>query len=666
MKATVQDLLAAARSENWELAFRIAWKLLKKRPRLVIYDDAIREFELLAQAKTSDHTVEAKKIALALRNLRRGIRQRDAEFETKIEFDRFLNKGTLKKRILKDRSSRGHWRAGRKTGRAPQPSVLRVRHDEVLMVPDRSVELHQRKVKPISPRKKPIKRMVQELDIVERTPHLDFQSAGTEFRYEVFVYANTSKPDAGAAVEPLKFKVPKNISQFTVSVSFYCSDHFRVEGTAEKELVFRKSEEESSRASFVVLLIEPDSSEPMFFRAMFRFDERPSGKITQFLEYNPQAQSLARKGSGPTVKKSQDHAPKLPNDIPTSSITVDFNAHHSDIRIEVIKTPTNNGRSFELRCFTPSGNWKGLWILPIDSETFVRRQMETFVQITGKKSLAKLKGAGVEFWNVVTKEARSCLKRAFTEHKISTISVLSEEPFVPWELMIPVARGETPVDCLGVSYGMGRWVTGDFRSPSQSIPMKTAFIVAPEGSGLKLARKEAAFLRKTFPRSPQIKPVSYDLLDEELKTSRHSIVHFVCHGEAAGIPTLKHDPEDVLNSSEILGLDGFLAAFHRHPFTFLNACEVGQPVRSLDGLGGFVNSFLDLGASAVVAPLWSVEDSVAEKVCKRFYRDVLSGKTFGKTMQRIRARAFELGVDTYASYCYYGDPKATAVNRGIK
>src|ERR1700730_18322605 len=98
---------------------------------------------------------------------------------------------------------------------------------------------------------------------------------------------------------------------------------------------------------------------------------------------------------------------------------------------------------------------------------------------------------------------------------------------------------------------MGPWTKGHAHSASQSIPMKTAFIVAPEKSGLALAAKEANFLKKILPGSKQIKPVTYVGLDKKISASRHDIVHFICHGKAADFPTLVLDPEDVLDSSEI-------------------------------------------------------------------------------------------------------------------
>ena len=50
-------------------------------------------------------------------------------------------------------------------------------------------------------------------------------------------------------------------------------------------------------------------------------------------------------------------------------------------------------------------------------------------------------------------------------------------------------------------------------------------------------------------------------------------------------------------------MTGFQSAFSAGPLAFLNACEVGGQVATLSGVGGFANSFIQLGASAVIAPL---------------------------------------------------------------
>jgi len=62
---------------------------------------------------------------------------------------------------------------------------------------------------------------------------------------------------------------------------------------------------------------------------------------------------------------------------------------------------------------------------------------------------------------------------------------------------------------------------------------------------------------------------------------------------------------------------------------------------ALVGVGGFGNSFVEIGASAVVAPLWSVDDKIAHKVATEFYRAVVGSPTipFAEILRRIRAMA---------------------------
>jgi CHAT domain len=658
-----RDLRKAVLQQKWQLAFRLAQKLSQlgispaETLTLRYFERTVKKF--VYQASRSQNKPVERKLLSALLKFQR---------ESTLFFFQSgkQSKGTPRglkfktARIERHHATSESTRRGSSRSSGGLGSVSHLYLDELQKI--RSMTLHRKSADAVTARSKSgwgAKR--PKTEIIERIPHMDLEPTLTEKRYQVFVFANTTPPDPGSEVKPVRVRLPKHISRFIVNVTFACSPHFRVDGPDTSQLVFTKSKPESSRASFYVWLREPANSWPMFFRALFRYQGRPSGKITRFLEYNFQAQDLSWKDSGPDEENSKRNGIKLPNDIPTSNVSLDFQARPSDIRIEVLKTSANDGRSFQLSCFTPAGDWKGPWNLPVDSEKLVHTHMDRFTQIQGAQSLARLQSAGIEFWNAVTAQAQTCLLKAFKNHKIKTISVLSEEPFIPWELMIPVAKGNPPVDCLGVTYSMGRWVTGNFHAATQLIPMKTAFIVAPEKSGLALASKEAIFLKKTLPGSTQIKPVTYEKLDEKLAASHHTVVHFICHGKVADLPTLKLDPEDVLDSSEILALKGFLAAFKKHPFTFLNACEVGQTVRSLDGLGGFANSFLHLGASAVVAPLWSVDDTVAEQVCKGFYNDALAGKTFGEAMKKIRAQAFASGTDTFASYCYYGDPAATAV-----
>jgi CHAT domain-containing protein len=162
-------------------------------------------------------------------------------------------------------------------------------------------------------------------------------------------------------------------------------------------------------------------------------------------------------------------------------------------------------------------------------------------------------------------------------------------------------------------------------------------------------------------------PAVFPEVERKLGTQLHSLVHFVCHGgdDLSGIQTIDLE-DDKMSCNAVLGMTDVVAAFaKKHPLVFLNACEVGRTTPALVGLGGFADSFIQIGASAVIAPLWSVEDSVAHDVAKEFYARVKAKPNipFAEILRGIRAKAYEAAgaKDTYAAYCFYGDPAAVRV-----
>ena len=104
------------------------------------------------------------------------------------------------------------------------------------------------------------------------------------------------------------------------------------------------------------------------------------------------------------------------------------------------------------------------------------------------------------------------------------------------------------------------------------------------------------------------------------------------------------------------------AVAEKRPFVFINACEVGRPSPALVGTGGFASAFITLGARCVIAPIWSVKDSVAGRAAREFYEQVRDHpeRPFADIVRDLRRRAYEdvEPEDSWAAYCFYGDPLA--------
>ena len=93
------------------------------------------------------------------------------------------------------------------------------------------------------------------------------------------------------------------------------------------------------------------------------------------------------------------------------------------------------------------------------------------------------------------------------------------------------------------------------------------------------------------------------------------------------------------------------------------AKSAGQNL-GLGGVGGFSSSFMKMGASGVIAPLWRVDDALAKSIAHEIYQRVSKPPvvTFAEAVRAVRAKVYEgpeQGKTTYAAYCFYGDPCAS-------
>ncbi|MGH9262735.1 MAG: CHAT domain-containing protein, partial [Acidimicrobiales bacterium] len=129
------------------------------------------------------------------------------------------------------------------------------------------------------------------------------------------------------------------------------------------------------------------------------------------------------------------------------------------------------------------------------------------------------------------------------------------------------------------------------------------------------------------------------------------VLHFAMHGKFD--PTGPQDGliliDGVVEPDMIIG-----TALPHQPFVFLNACQVGQAGETLGQYGGMAQAFVEAGASAVIAPLWAVQDDVAREVSLRFYEAAFSGISPGELLRNERAQMRDSG--THLAYVLYGHP----------
>jgi CHAT domain-containing protein len=145
------------------------------------------------------------------------------------------------------------------------------------------------------------------------------------------------------------------------------------------------------------------------------------------------------------------------------------------------------------------------------------------------------------------------------------------------------------------------------------------------------------------------------------------LAHFAVHGkydQTGAQDGLVLVDGEVLNPDQVRGAD--LAGA---PFVFLNACQVGAGNQVLGQYGGMAAAFLYAGASAVIAPLWSVQDATARKLAVSFYQELAEQRETrpAEVFREARGRfgqAVEEGSVSYLAYQFFGHPSMKLVRQG--
>ena len=249
-------------------------------------------------------------------------------------------------------------------------------------------------------------------------------------------------------------------------------------------------------------------------------------------------------------------------------------------------------------------------------------------------------------------------------NRIQTVQVLSEEPWIPWELC--KLQGEEngrvvegPFLCE--SFAVTRWLPGIGRKPT--LKMKKIALVVPSDSGLPFATNERDYVLSLGNGGREVERIPANYLDvrKALALGKYDGWHFTGHGGfRSPNPNLsamllenreKLTPEDLSGVVRNLGL--------AQPLVFLNACQIGQSAMSLTDIGGWAAQFLRAEAAAFVGAYWSVYDQAANDFAQAFYTRLLSGMPIGKAVKEARAVIRPLGDPTWLAYTVFADPLAT-------
>jgi hypothetical protein len=467
------------------------------------------------------------------------------------------------------------------------------------------------------------------------------------------------RPTSGVAGGPMR-RPESSVGPYTLSVQVV-ADGFRLDGSRQSWRRDLPVTYDAPYPTFELALAAEPQEEPIrarFIQAMYSVGGQTMGMAVR---------SVA-------VAKSEDLVPgaQVSPQVPGTDIALPVERVPPDLTVRIIRGQSESDGRLLWTFETPHPNIN-LPDAPILSdigahpESFAKQLIEQVGLHEGRPGLNQyLTGVGRtvadqvpdEFFTLVASVAERAAGRR------PTILILSEEPYVPWELAVL----EEPIDAnalpfLAVQANVGRWVLGHRRPrlpPPVDVDVESAAVVwgvyNRQEWRLVEAEEEAAAIRQAY-GAASVEALSKDVLDCLQGNPRADLLHFAVHGvynpEGAkeGLVMLNGETLDPL---EVKGTN--LAG---QPFVFLNACQVGSGNQVLGDYAGMAEAFLYAGASGVVAPLWSVDDGVARDMALRFYeRTLVAGEVPAEVLRTERAKfgSDETRSSTYLAYQLFGHP----------
>jgi hypothetical protein len=300
------------------------------------------------------------------------------------------------------------------------------------------------------------------------------------------------------------------------------------------------------------------------------------------------------------------------------------------------------------------------------ADEYARSLFERCAELHPGKHMDTLEGLGEALWDRAPECFRSVYWAMRKEYGDSfSIQFVSDDPYIPWELMRPYRDGEA-LELLAAKHPVARWIAAYEGELRNRLPIGKIVTIAPNYSGninpLPGAQGEAGGLEVMFSatRLRGTRGVVLGMLHKGLENDEVAVVHFAGHGEF-GIDFADRSnitlEDGSLSVSEVSNQRVKLGERFRTLVIF-NACEIGATASVLGMVGGWAEAFTRRKFSGFVAPLWAVRDQDAAKVTAELLEAVWQNhETMGSALKNIRAN-YGAESPTFFSYLFYGDVMA--------
>jgi hypothetical protein len=509
-----------------------------------------------------------------------------------------------------------------------------------------------------------------------RTPHVDAPDSLPKdpgARFEIAVRLDDEPFRRGESGQPLEIEAPPEVRSIDVGVVLTASPHLAVVGQPFGMLTVERDRKDSDRLHFTIEIADAEAPGDAAVTVQFLYRGRPSGRVDRAWSWQTDAPSAPPvKGPSAEQRPARSHVDSREPDVTVLITRPGKTALGGDIsEYYQASVTTTLVPGFE----NPIPK---TWPLPTDANEFIRNQIALFESAlkTPEQRRRALDAAGPKLWDAAPEVFQQALRKMIEAGRPPrNIYIATDEPSLPWELMMPSwpdeRGGMVDRKPLGVEFAVARWIRDDNDPPPPRVVVDRSFVIAPVDDRKPLnASQEVDYLRKKL-GGRRLKDTSVDGIDRYLRRNSATLLHFICHGSADKDDDVIYLADgETLSSREARRLQGFISVCRKkRPFVFINACETGFMNPALVGGSGFPKAFGEIGAKAVIAPLWSVEDADASAIALELYERALADEdkpTIAEVLRDLRARAYAEKDPkySYAAYAFYGDPWAQLERRG--
>jgi hypothetical protein len=497
-------------------------------------------------------------------------------------------------------------------------------------------------------------------------------------RISLVVRLRVSPPELSAAMEALLVHVGSSVSMRVVAPDFECI------GNAVQDVQIEREQDSLPAVFDLRPLREGDTRITIdFFQA-----GSPVGTASVPVRITSDSTSTRMAAHlGPSLRLTDDVA------APELVLIVDHESRYGQHELRYTLFRTADGA---FREFTPvplTGDvrtilgryYDQIVALSVMQDPTAGTVLGKYVPLAPGEVDRRMRQLGQSLWNdLFPDDFKQLYARERAGWKDKSLLIVSDEPWIPWELVWPygmdaTAGGEPWRDdepwCM--RFGLTRWLRRDARgnglggAPAR-LRLGALACIAPDDAELPAAQRERAYLASWLAihglrdLSPAVATSS--AIMALLEQGGLDWLHFAAHGTFhAATPDMDSavwlQGSAAFTPQQMVGPEIEQHLLRNQTAFVLNACYAGQMGMALTGVGGWARQLVAKGAGLFVGPLWTVSDDGAITFARAFYAALGSGATVAESVRAARQAAHAQGDPTWLAYSVYAHPNARVVMR---